>query len=144
MLTSITVISINRWRQPLPHLSVSVQEIVVGFRSPSGKLSTVQSFQTMQMPRMVRGKTGSWDPSICLGWGQRFLAFVKEAVQGDARSAPDDEERPPVVWRVEFKPGIGVTVVQLDPEQVEEVQAGSGRSGFLPKWYWEEILCNPT
>ena len=98
---------------------------------------------------MVRGKPGSWDPSICLGWGERFLAFVKEAVQGDVRrSAPDkeeEEEKPPVVWRVEFKPGAGVTIVQLDPKAVEEeVQADSDRSGFLPKWYWEEILRNPA
>jgi RAT1-interacting protein len=98
----------------------------------------------MQIPRMVRGKPGSWDPSICLRWGERFMAFVKEAVQGGVRSAPDDEEKSPVVWRVEFKPGMGITIIQLEPEAVEEVQAGSDRSGFLPKWYWEEILGNPA
>ena len=95
---------------------------------------------------MVRAKPDSWDPSICLGWGERFLAFVKEAVQGDdARSAPDDEqETSPVVWRVDFKPGMGITATRLDPEAVEEVQAGSDRSGFLPRWYWEEVLRNPA
>lgn len=93
---------------------------------------------------MVRGKLGSWDPTICLGWGERFLAFVKEAVQGDARGASDDEGKSPAVWRVDFKPGMGITIVLLDPEAVEEVQAGSDRSGFLPKWYWEDILRNPT
>jgi len=121
---------------------LGVPEIVVGFRSPAGKLGTVQSFKTMQIPRMVRGKPGSWDPSICLGWGERFLAFVKEAVQGDVRSAPDEGEKSPVVWRVEFNPGMGITISQLSPEAVEEVQAGSDRYGFLPRWYWEEKLHN--
>ena len=93
---------------------------------------------------MVRTKPDGWDPSICLSWGERFIAFVKEAVQGDVRSAPDDKKKSPVVWRVDFKPGMGITIIQLDPEAVEEVQAGSDRSGFLPKWYCEEILCNPA
>ena len=96
----------------------------------------------MQIPRMVRGKPGSWDPSVCLGWGERFLAFVKEAVQGGVRSASDGGEEMPVVWRVEFKPGMGISMSQLDPEAVEEVQAGSDRYGFLPRWYCEGILHN--
>jgi RAT1-interacting protein len=91
---------------------------------------------------MVRGKPGSWDPSVCLGWGERFLAFLKEAVQGDVRNAADDAGKSPVVWRVESKPGKGITMSKLGPEAVEEVQAGSDRYGFLPRWYWE--LHNPT
>ena len=94
---------------------------------------------------MVRGKPGSWDPSVCLDWGERFLAFVKEAVQGDARrSTPDVEEEAPVVWRVDFEPGVGIHMSKLGPEAVEEVQAGSDRYGFLPRWYWEEVLHNPA
>ena len=91
---------------------------------------------------MVRGKLGCWDPSICLGWGERFLAFVKEAVQGDVRSASDEGGELPVVWRVDFKPGVGISVAQLGPEAVDEVQAGSDRYGFLPRWYWKDILHN--
>jgi len=87
---------------------------------------------------MVRGKPGSWDPSVGLCWGERFLAFVKEAVQGDVRSAPGAGEQLPVVWRVNFTPGMGITMIQLGPEEVEEVQDGSDRYGFLPRWYWEE------
>jgi len=88
---------------------------------------------------MVRGKPGSWDPNVCLGWGERLLAFVKEAVQCDVRSVSGDgDEEVPVVWRVEFKPGVGVSMVQLGSEAVEEVQAGSDRYGFLPRWYWEQ------
>ena len=99
----------------------------------------------MQIPRMVRGKPGSWDPSVCLGWGERFLTFVKEAVQSDVRSAPPDgAEESPVVWRVDFRPGVGISMRQLDQEGVEEVQAGSDRYGFLPRWYREQTLHNPA
>jgi RAT1-interacting protein len=100
----------------------------------------------MQIPRKVRGKPGSWDPTVCLGWGERFLAFVKEAVQCDVQcgASDDGEEEVPVVWRVEFKPGVGINMIQLGPEAVEEVQADSDRYGFLPRWYWEETLHNQT
>jgi RAT1-interacting protein len=91
---------------------------------------------------MVRGKPDSWDPSVSLGWGERFLTFVKEAVQGDVHSAPDGGEESPIVWRVDFRPGVGISMSQLGPEAVEEVQAGSDRYGFLPRWYREEILHN--
>jgi len=96
----------------------------------------------MKIPRMVRGKPGSWDPGVCLGWGERFLAFVKEAVQRGVRSAPEGGEEAPVVWRVEFEPGVGISMGQLGPGAVEEVQAGSDRYGFLPRWYQEEVLHN--
>ena len=73
------------------------------------------------------------------------MAFVKGAVQGGGvRSDPDDQGKSPVVWRVDFKPGTGITLGQLDPVAVEEVQAGSDRFGFLPRWYREEILRNPS
>jgi len=117
---------------------LGVPEIIVGFRTPAGKLTTIQPFQTMQIPRMVRGKPGSWDPTVCLDWGERFLAFVKAAVQGGVRSGPDGGvEEPAVVWRVDFEPGVGISVNKLGPDAVEEVQAGSDRVGFLPRWYWE-------
>ncbi|KAI6039831.1 hypothetical protein EDC04DRAFT_3002799 [Pisolithus marmoratus] len=31
----------------------------------------VPSFKTVEIPRLVRGKPGAWDPSICLEWGDR-------------------------------------------------------------------------
>jgi RAT1-interacting protein len=43
------------------------------------------------------------------------------------------------VWRVQFKPRVGVSAYLLDKEGVEEVVAGENRVGFLPRWYWDEL-----
>jgi len=108
---------------------LGVPEIVVGFRKPSGQLTTTQSFQTVQIPRHVRGKPGAWDPLICLDWGDRFLSFLFNTVQ--TKTGKD-------VWRVTFTPKVGITATMLDGAGMEEVMGGEDRIGFLPRWYWDE------
>jgi RAT1-interacting protein len=104
----------------------------VGFRTPTGELATVQTFKTIQIPRLIQGKPGAWDPLVCLDWGQKFLTFLKEMTGG--QSADDS------VWRVKFIPKEGVRVVKLDRLAVaEEVVGDEDRTGFLPKWYWERL-----
>ncbi|KAG6862455.1 hypothetical protein C0995_000001 [Termitomyces sp. Mi166 len=110
---------------------LGVPEIVVGFRTPSGVLTTTQSFKTIQLPRMVRGKPGAWDPLICLAWGDRVISFLKDIVR---RAASEESS----VWRVKFIPQKGVTVTMLDNMNVEDVRGGEDRVGFLPTWYWHE------
>jgi RAT1-interacting protein len=107
------------------------QEIVVGFRTPAGVVTTVQSFKTIQIPRLVRGKPGAWDPLLCLDWGNRFLTFLKTIFGGSDTSS---------VCRVKFVPGSGVNVEELGPSELEEVVNGEDRVGFLPSWYWEEVM----
>ncbi|KAI6133502.1 RAI1 like PD-XK nuclease-domain-containing protein [Pisolithus croceorrhizus] len=118
---------------------LGVPEIVVGFRTPSGRLTALQSFRTMEIPRLVRGKPGAWDPSICLEWGDRFLAFLQSTIQSSSGRE---------VWRVSFKPRVGITVVMLNEAEVAEVVNGEERVGFFPRWYWEESMalgtCNDT
>ncbi|KAF8839526.1 RAI1-domain-containing protein [Paxillus ammoniavirescens] len=109
---------------------LGVPEIVVGFRKPSGQLTTTQSFQTVQIPRHVRGKPGAWDPLICLDWGDRFLSFLFNTVQ--TKTGKD-------VWRVTFTPKVGITATMLDGAGMEEVVGGEDRIGFLPRWYWDEV-----
>jgi RAT1-interacting protein len=110
-----------------------MQEIVVGFRTPKGELTTLQSFKTMQIPRMVRGKPDAWDPQICLAWGDQFLTWLRAHV---ANANSDDVPR---VWRVTFTPRAGVTLALLDDAGVTDVIGGEERHGFLPTWYWEEV-----
>lgn len=52
----------------------------MGFRSPQGRLGTVQTFKTVEIPRMVRGKPHAWDPVRCLDWAKKFLAFLRDTV----------------------------------------------------------------
>jgi len=115
---------------------LGVPEIVVGFRTPAGVLTTVQSFKTIEIPRLVRGKPGAWDPAVCLDWGNKFLTFLKDL----ARSATEDShDHSASVWRVKFIPASGVSVEALDSRGVEEVVNGEDRVGILPRWYWDEI-----
>ena len=44
------------------------------------------------------------------------------------------------VWRVSFHPGKGAQMVLLNEEAISEVQNGEERVGFLPQWYWDEII----
>lgn len=113
---------------------LGVPEIVVGFRTPQGQLSTTQSFKTIQIPRLVRGKPHAWDPSICLDWGHRFLHFLRSTLTSHPGSSSGRS-----VWRARFSPGSGVTLSPLDGPGVAEVEAGEDRVGFLPKWYMDEI-----
>lgn len=92
-------------------------------------MTTVQTFKTIQLPRLVRGKPGAWEPAVCLDWANRFLSFLKEIV---------GVSTPETVWRVKFKPKEGITVERLDGKALAEVSAGEDRVGFLPQWYWDE------
>ncbi|ESK95351.1 protein rai1 [Moniliophthora roreri MCA 2997] len=102
---------------------LGVPEIVVGFRTPRGQLISTKSYKTIEIPRMVRGKPGGWDPSVCLDWGYRFLRKLKETCE------------PGGVWRVKFVPGDGAWITQLDRGGEAEVINGEDRYGFLPRSY---------
>lgn len=113
---------------------------MVGFRTPTGVVTAVQSFKTIEIPRLVRGKSSAWDPFVCLDWGHRFLTFLKRSI---CRGSADDSS-PGSVWRVKFDPGSGVSVEELGPSGLEEVVNGEDRVGFLPRWYWEEAMREKT
>ncbi|KAI0637617.1 RAI1-domain-containing protein [Trametes polyzona] len=129
---------------------LGVPEIVVGFRTPQGRLTTTQTFQTMQLPRLVRGKPGAWDPQVCFSWGQHFLSTLKSMLsEPQAQSAPasDSEtssplpqEPPARVWRIILAPGEGVKVSLLDEAGVHEVESGEeDRVGILPRWFYNQV-----
>ncbi|KAF9446833.1 RAI1-domain-containing protein [Macrolepiota fuliginosa MF-IS2] len=116
---------------------LGVPEIIVGFRTPGGVVSMVQPFRTVEIPRLVRGKPGAWDPLLCLDWGNRFLTLMQNTVV--AHSPADDASSGPSVWRVRFSPGTGIRVRQLNATDMEDVMRGEDRVGILPRWYWDEI-----
>lgn len=132
----------------------------MGFRTPNGSVATVQSFQTLALPRMVRGKLNAWDPTVCLAWGAQFLAFVRDKISKDSQStaasrsaqsadaedhkAPSDSTRAPScqVWRATFTPRDGVRLRLLDEEEVADVERDEKdvpRVGLLPRWYWDSL-----
>ncbi|KAJ3935618.1 MAG: RAI1-domain-containing protein [Lentinula lateritia] len=137
---------------------LGVPKIIVGFRTPSGQLTTTQSFQTMQIPRMLRDKSGHktnttpWNPSLCLAWCHQFLTYLKQTVVRDSDDDPSHQKdsvkeevnrghspTSTTVWRVSFVPREGARVVKLDKSEVEEVVNGEDRVGFIPRWYWDKV-----
>jgi RAT1-interacting protein len=112
---------------------LGVPEIIVGFRNPRGILQTTQSFKTLELPRMVRGKPNAWDPNLCLAWGNTFLEQVRRWME----EARNEDSQYAYVGRLKFTPGDGITFWILDREGVEEVEEGEDRVGFLPTWYME-------
>ena len=95
----------------------------MGFRTAKGQLATTETFRTIEIPRIVRGKPGGWEPTICLGWGYRFLRKLLETCSEGK------------VWRVDFKPGSGALLRELNEEETREVANREERVGFLPEWY---------
>ncbi|KJA19867.1 hypothetical protein HYPSUDRAFT_104734, partial [Hypholoma sublateritium FD-334 SS-4] len=114
---------------------LGVPEIVVGFRTPAGALTTVQPFKTIQLPRLVRGKPGAWDPLVCLDWGHQVFEYLRNLAT-TTTVAPRDSGS---VWRVKFVPGAGVNMEELDATGIREVENGEDRVGLLPRWYWDDI-----
>jgi len=89
---------------------LGVPEIVVGFRSPVGILTYVQSFETISLPRLVRGKPGAWDPSVCLEWGDRFIRFLQDFVSKESLAPAVQSSSSP-------------TLASDDPEKGDQDQA---------------------
>jgi RAT1-interacting protein len=141
----------SRHRKLLKHYIQSyllgVPEIIVGFRTPAGVLSTIQRFKTVEIPRAVRDKSSSrggggrgarigenvaWDAGVCLEWGDRFLEFLKGVVGpglslGEhAKEEKVKEDPDPTVWRVTFTPKQGVSVRVLNADEVEDVRGCGG------------------
>ncbi|KAG9128077.1 decapping endonuclease targeting mRNA [Ceratobasidium sp. 392] len=142
---------------------LGVPEIVVGFRTPQGRLTTLQTFQTLGLPRMVRGKPGAWDPNTCLVFAGKLLRFVRTTLETDSRGYSEDtavaegkstevEERDkkdqaqarPIVWRLSIKPDTQHVVLRkLSQSEVNVVQNGEDRIGFLPTWFYDSVTGAP-
>ncbi|KAJ7903314.1 RAI1-domain-containing protein [Mycena olivaceomarginata] len=130
---------------------LGVPEILVGFRTPAGEVSTMQTFRTPH----------GWEPARCLAWGDGMLGFLKRWVEeggqsekGDGEGTGEEQQEEETrreahpdaaVWRLTFRPGVGVELRKLDDAAVQDVEGGEGdkeevdRVGFLPRWYWEEV-----
>ncbi|KAM4640669.1 decapping and exoribonuclease protein [Discoglossus pictus] len=94
--------------------------IVAGFRSPDGRIASLQNYRTSEIPHLVRGDNFSWDPAVCMNFCDSFLAFVKRVVTKDD---------PRVVYLFSCEPGSEVSfTVHTDPDLI-----------ILPSWYVEEM-----
>ncbi|GAA5908067.1 hypothetical protein JCM8208_003677 [Rhodotorula glutinis] len=131
---------------------LGVPTVTVGFRTRQGQLTAIQSFNTLELPRLVRGKPHAWTPAACLTSARDLLAFLHSTVashpstlsaEADLRSRSAAVAAPPAgdwpVFRIRFAPQDGVSVRELTPREVSDevlaakrdVGEGEGRVGFL-------------
>jgi hypothetical protein len=100
----------------------------VGFRDDNGFLRSVETLDTLTLPRRVRGKPGMWvrrpcalitpgwerakarcapcgqDPAVCLRFADLVLGWLRQQVPADAGGHG--------AWLVEYVPGAGQLVLR--------------------------------
>ncbi|TNY24309.1 RAI1-domain-containing protein [Rhodotorula diobovata] len=143
---------------------LGVPTVTVGFRTRQGQLTALQSFNTLEIPRLVRGKPHAWTPAACLASARELLAFLHGSVSthpstlraeadlrarasagtGAGAGAGEDDPAAWPVFRVVFSPQEGVSVRELTPREVHDEVLGAkravhgGRVGFLlARWVRE-------
>ncbi|GAA5920289.1 hypothetical protein JCM1841_003025 [Sporobolomyces salmonicolor] len=124
---------------------LGVPTVTVGFRTRQGQLTGLQSFKTLEIPRLVRGKPHAWEPTACLASARSLLAFIHETLRSSTSlpspSPAGSSPEPAPVFRISFSPssanatGPGVSIRQLSRDELSsEVIAGKKdgeRTGFL-------------
>ncbi|KAF9155314.1 decapping endonuclease targeting mRNA [Linnemannia schmuckeri] len=75
-----------------------IPTIIVGFRDDDGNVVTVETFKTMEIPRLVRGKEGAWDTTICINFLDGVLNFLREQITID-----DPEVSYTIRWAPPYK-----------------------------------------
>ncbi|GJN90006.1 hypothetical protein Rhopal_003001-T1 [Rhodotorula paludigena] len=143
---------------------LGVPRITVGFRTRAGELAALQHFNTLEIPRLVRGKPHAWDPAACLASAKELLAFLHaqikaheatqraEAALADACDLEDAGMREWPVFRVSFDPAKRlVSLRKLTSDEVRgevwaakrpvegEESEGDGRIGFLLASWVREV-----
>ncbi|KAG8864884.1 decapping endonuclease targeting mRNA [Tulasnella sp. 330] len=111
---------------------LGIPEVIVGFRTFDGILLTTQSFQTLDLPNITKGKSGEWSTGVCLNFGEQLISHVRQTIQRH-QTTPQDQSR---VWRLRFQPTVGIDIWELEAAEIEEVADGEDRVGFLPRAFW--------
>jgi RAT1-interacting protein len=127
---------------------LGISKVVVGFRDHRGYLVTHQDFETLAMPRAVRGKPHAWDPTACLNLASQLISSIRSYITEDSQSSahlpPLDEAEKSSgypVYRIHFDyRNQQVTASPLNYNDVlDQVKGGSdsGRVGFLLSEFYE-------
>lgn len=62
---------------------LGVPKIIVGFRSKQGILRNLQTFNTHELPGIVRRGTNCWDGDVCINFATAFLGWLKDTITDD-------------------------------------------------------------
>ncbi|KAG2214531.1 hypothetical protein INT46_003081 [Mucor plumbeus] len=62
---------------------VGVPRIVCGFRDDQGIVLDVVQYKTLEIPRQVRDKRNTWNPSVCLNFANQVLDWIQSIINQD-------------------------------------------------------------
>jgi RAT1-interacting protein len=79
---------------------LGVPKIIVGFRSKAGILRGLQTFNTHELPGLVRRGTNCWDGNVCINFATEFLGWLKETIKEEG------------VWSITLRKKSGVVEVR--------------------------------
>ncbi|KAI9595501.1 RAI1 like PD-XK nuclease-domain-containing protein [Syncephalis fuscata] len=86
----------------------AVPKIIVGFRDDRGRVRSLGTYKTMEIPRSVRNMPDMWEPQVCLNFADQFLNWLRTVVTIDD---------PDVVYRAYYgEPWDSITVTCLGRE----------------------------
>ncbi|KAF9026457.1 hypothetical protein BDZ89DRAFT_1067548 [Hymenopellis radicata] len=95
-------------------LLLGTPEIVIGFRSPSGEVTSVESLKTADIPQAVERNLG-----VHVKWWAQLYADLRQRMNAG---------KPETVWRI-----------RLDTKNSHMDMVELDEWDFLPRWYWDEL-----
>ncbi|KAL1914309.1 uncharacterized protein VTP21DRAFT_9002 [Calcarisporiella thermophila] len=104
---------------------IGVPIITVGFRDNHGILRSLRSFDTLHIPRIVRGKPGMWNPNVCLNFADALLSWIKSII----KNGKEDRGNPRTTWTIAFK----------EPFKEVTLEYAGEKNSFLPEKYIEKM-----
>ncbi|CCU97772.1 unnamed protein product [Malassezia sympodialis ATCC 42132] len=78
-----TKLDIKMLRIYMQSYLLGVRSVVIGFRDAQGTLLSHQTYRTADLPRLVRGRPGQWNPNDNLAYGANILDFVRQQVRAE-------------------------------------------------------------
>lgn len=62
---------------------VGVPRIICGFRDDEGQVIDIQTIKTLEIPRQIREKRNTWNPSVCLNFANELLDWIVSSITKD-------------------------------------------------------------
>lgn len=126
---------------------LGITKVVVGYRDHKGFIVTHQEFNTLTMPRLVRGKPHAWNPTACLNFASQLLSSIRSHIATtipSSRIPVEEATQKYPVHRICFDLTTRqVTVSPLEESDVlEQIKGGEvlGRVGFLLSDYYDMVI----
>ncbi|CAG8528181.1 9018_t:CDS:2 [Gigaspora margarita] len=62
---------------------IGIPKVIVGFRDNEGCVKSIKEFKTMDIPKIVKGKNGMWNATVCLNFANKFFEWLRTVIVVD-------------------------------------------------------------